>query len=244
MRSTFIGIAMCLGLCGPVAAEVRLAIGLPSVSIGINVPVYPALAPVPGYPVYYAPQADANLFFYDGLYWVYAQDRWYSSTWYNGPWIGVAASAVPLFILRVPVGYCRHPPAYFAGWSRGAPPRWGDHWGRSWAEHHVGWDQWDRRSAPAPAPLPSYQRAYSGGRYPQVDQQQVLRNQNYRYQPGEAVARRQFAQSAGHGAQTAAGARAERDSRSAPRSEPQPSRPPHPTQSESTLARDVHRAPA
>jgi hypothetical protein len=243
MRSTVIGIAMCLGLCGPVTAEVSLEIGLPSVRIGISIPVYPALDQVPGYPVYYAPQAAANLFFYDGLYWVYTQDRWYSSTWYNGPWIVVAPTAVPLFVLRVPVEYYQRPPAYFAGWSRTAPPQWGDHWGRSWAEQHVGWDQWDRRSAPAPAPLPNYQRAYSGSRYPQVDEQHVLRNQNYHYQPSEAASRRQFAQSAGHGAEVAAQLRAEGIALGALPAESQLSLRSHTRPSQTTVVRDLRRDP-
>jgi hypothetical protein len=245
MRSIIIATGICVvSLCGPVAAQVRLEIGVPSVRIGIDVPVYPTLAPVPGYPVYYAPQADANLFFYDGLYWVYAQDRWYSSAWYNGPWITAASNAVPLFVLRVPVGYYRRPPAYFVGWSLSAPPRWDEHWGRSWAEHHVGWDHWDRRSSPAPAPLPSYQRAYSGSRYPMVDQQQVLRNQNYHYQPREALARRQFEQSAGRGADIAARVRAEHDSHSAPLNEPQRSRSPQPIPARNSVARNLSDGPA
>ena len=41
---------------------------------------------VPGYPVYYAPDIGGNYFFYDGRYWVYQDDNWYSSSWYNGPW--------------------------------------------------------------------------------------------------------------------------------------------------------------
>jgi hypothetical protein len=60
-------------LCGSVTsavAQVSIGIGLPGVSIGINLPVYPQLVPVPGYPVYYAPQLNSNFFFYDGLYWV------------------------------------------------------------------------------------------------------------------------------------------------------------------------------
>jgi hypothetical protein len=67
-------------------AQVSIGIGLPSASIGINVPLYPDLVPVPGYPVYYDPRLHSNLFFYDGLYWVYAEDNWYASSWYNGPW--------------------------------------------------------------------------------------------------------------------------------------------------------------
>ncbi len=74
-----------------------------------------------------------------------------------------------------------------------APPRWGEHWGNDWAQQRRGWDQWNRKSAPAPAPLPSYQRQYSGDRYPhQVEQQQALRNQNYRYQPRDAVVQQHY----------------------------------------------------
>ena len=76
-----------------------VGIGLPGVSIGINLPVYPELVPVPGYPVYYAPQVNSNYFFYDGVYWVYEQDNWYTSSWYNGPWQLVAPEVVPLFVL-------------------------------------------------------------------------------------------------------------------------------------------------
>src|SRR5665213_1263216 len=56
-------------------AQVSIGIRLPSASIGINVPLYPDLVPVPGYPVYYDPRLHSNLFFYDGLYWVYAEDN-------------------------------------------------------------------------------------------------------------------------------------------------------------------------
>jgi len=42
---------------------------------------------------------------------------------------------------------------------------------------------------PAPAPLPAYQRQYSGARYPHAEQQQALQSQNYRYQPQDSVVR-------------------------------------------------------
>jgi hypothetical protein len=96
--------------------------------------------------------------------------------------------------LRVPVRYYRQPPGYFGGWSPEAPPRWGEHWGRNWEQRRSGWDRWDRASAPAPAPLPTYQREYSGARYPRADQQPALQNQNYHYQPREAAVRQQFQQ--------------------------------------------------
>ena len=193
MRYLAIAFSMLLASITAAEAQVTVGIGVPGVSIGINFPVYPQLVPVPGYPVYYAPQASSNYFFYDGMYWVYQQDNWYASSWYNGPWQLVMPEVVPLYVLRVPVRYYRRPPAYFHGWRSDAPPRWGDHWGNSWQQQHEGWDRWDRHAVPAPAPLPTYQRQYSGSRYPQqVQQQQQLQSQNYRYQPKDAVVQQHY----------------------------------------------------
>lgn len=162
------------------------------VSVGINISLFPDLVRVPGYPVYYAPRLGMNFFFYDGLYWVYEDDNWYASSWYNGPWRPVFPEYVPLFILRVPVRYYVSPPSYFRQWRPDGPPRWGQHWGRDWERQRSGWDRWDRKAAPAPAPLPTYQRRYSGDRYPAVEQQKALQSQNYRYRPREASVRQQL----------------------------------------------------
>jgi hypothetical protein len=176
----------------PADAQVSIGIGLPHVSIGINLPLYPDLEPIPGYPVYYAPRLDANYFFYDGMYWVYRDDNWYASSWYNGPWGLIGPEEVPLFILRVPVRYYRQPPMYFRGWYADSPPRWGDHWGNDWSQRRGGWDKWNRNSAPRPAPLPVYQRQYSGDRYPAADQQRELRSKNYRYEPRDDAVRQHY----------------------------------------------------
>ena len=177
-------------------AQVSVGIGLPGVNIGINLAAYPELEPVPGYPVYYAPQVASNYFFYDGMYWAYQGDTWYASSWYNGPWGLVAPEVVPLYVLRVPVAYYRQPPAYFRGWQSNAPPRWGEHWGNEWEQRRSGWDRWNRSSAPARAPLPVYQRQYSGDRYPQAEQQQALRDRNYRYQPRDPMVHQQHQEQA------------------------------------------------
>jgi len=192
MRNRLILLWMLLCSVGPAIGQVSIGIGFPNLSIGINVPLYPDLVPVPGYPVYYAPGLSSNYFFYDGMYWVYQGDAWYASSWYNGPWGLVAAEDVPAYVLLVPVRYYRQPPGYFIGWQPEAPPRWGEHWGREWQRRRVGWDQWDRNSAPAPAPLPVYQRQYSGDRYPRVEQQHALQSQNERYQPRDPDVRRQY----------------------------------------------------
>jgi hypothetical protein len=159
------------------------------VAIGINLSLFPELVRVPNYPVYYAPRQHTNYFFYDGMYWVYHDDDWYTSDWYNGPWWRTAPEDVPEFVLRVPVRYYRRPPAYFQGWRRDAPPRWGEHWGPDWEQRRSGWDKWNHRSAPPPAPLPTYQRRYSGKTYPRVEEQHALRKQKYRYEPKDALVR-------------------------------------------------------
>lgn len=192
MRYVIIVLCMLFWSVTSATAQVSIGIGLPSVSIGINLGSYPELVRVPGYPVYYAPRLASNFFFYDGMYWVYQSDNWYASSWYNGPWGLVGPQVVPLFILRIPVRYYRQPPAYFGGWRSDAPPRWGEHWGREWEQRRSGWDRWNRSSAPAPAPLPVYQRQYSGDRYPRLEQQQTLHSQNYRYQPRDTVVRQHY----------------------------------------------------
>lgn len=196
MRRGLIVLWMTLCSATSAVAQVSIGIGLPHVSIGINLPLYPDLVPVPGYPVYYAPHLEANYFFYDGLYWVYEGDRWYASSWYNGPWRIVGPEVVPVFVLRIPVSYYRRPPVYFRGWRPDAPPRWGEHWGRDWEQRRTGWDRWNRSSVPRPAPLPVYQRQYSGERYPHVERQHALRSEHYRYQPRNTVARQHYREQA------------------------------------------------
>ena len=191
MRYLLVVLSIVLGSMASALAQVSVGIGIsmPGLSIGINLPVYPDLVRVPGYPVYYAPQIDSNYFFHDGMYWVYQHDNWYVSSWYNGPWHLVEPEVVPVFVLRIPVRYYRVPPVYFRGWRPDAPPRWGDHWGRDWDHRRRGWDRWDHRSAPAPAPLPTYQRRYSGDQYPHAEQQPSLQGEHYRYRPRDPVVR-------------------------------------------------------
>ena len=195
MRQLILLLSMLLFAALPAVAQVGMGvgIGLPSVNIGINLPVFPEFAPVPGYPVYYAPDVEANYFFYEGMYWVYQGDNWYASSWYNGPWAMVSPMVVPVYILQVPVSYYRQPPVYFRAWPRDAPPRWGEHWGQDWQRQRGNWDQ-RSSSTPAPAPLPTYQRQYSGSKYPSPEEQRTITAQNYHYQPHDPVVRQHYEQ--------------------------------------------------
>ncbi|MDA8382179.1 MAG: hypothetical protein M0037_03775 [Betaproteobacteria bacterium] len=166
MMLVVLSLLACPATVPPAQADVRVG-----VSIGINVPVFPNLVAVPGYPVYYAPQLGLNYFYYDGLFWVFVDGNWYQSSWYDGPWGLVSPYAVPLWILRVPVRYYERPPLFFHGWDRDAPPRWQQHWGERWQERRHGWDEWNHEAAPRPRALPTYQRGYSGSRYPRTMEQ-------------------------------------------------------------------------
>jgi hypothetical protein len=194
MRYLIILLSLLSGAAIPAMAQVSIGVGIgaPNANIGINFSSYPRFEQVPGYPVYYAPQIDSNYFFYDGMYWVYANDNWYASSWYNGPWALVEPMIVPVYVLRVPVRYYRNPPMYFRGWQQDGPPRWDDHWGNDWRRQRSGWNRWDRNSMPPPAPLPTYQQQYSGGRYPSFEQQRIITGQNYHYRPHEPVIQQHY----------------------------------------------------
>lgn len=195
MRGLLLVLPLLFGQLPAAQAQVSVGVGIdmPGVSIGINLPTFPHLQQVPGYPVYYAPDAPGNYFYYDGLYWVFQGDDWYASAWYNGPWQRVMPVYVPAYVLRVPVYYYRLPPPYFRYWRADAPPRWDQHWGPAWQQRRPGWNHWDRHAVPPPAPLPTYQRRYPQSRYPQEsDRQQAIRAENFNYRPHDPVSRQAY----------------------------------------------------
>ncbi len=136
-----------LVLVGAVSAHAQVRVG---VDIGIHLPGPPALVVIPGAPVYYAPRAPANIFFYSHQYWAFANGRWYVGPTWNGPWALVDPVYVPAPILRVPVGYYPVPPPQWRGWRRDAPPQWDSGHGREWREeaHERDWrereERWNR----------------------------------------------------------------------------------------------------
>ncbi len=161
------------------------------VRIGVDIAAFPRMVAVPGYPVYYAPDVRANYFFYDGLFWVFNVDDgyWYSSSWYNGPWVVVEPDFVPQPILVVPYRYYHVRPAYWGGWAYDRPPRWDIYWGPRWVEHHHNWNHWDRNRRWTAAPLPVFQRDYPRNRYPAPAQQVTIYKQRYNYKPRDVVVR-------------------------------------------------------
>ena len=95
---------------------------------------------IPGTPVYYAPSAPANVFFYAHEYWIFTGDGWYVGPTWNGPWAVVEPVYVPAPILQVPVRYYPVPPPDWRGRRRDGP-QWESHYGREWREeaHERNW---------------------------------------------------------------------------------------------------------
>jgi hypothetical protein len=133
---SIIGIAAVIGSVGTGHAGV-------SVDLGIHLGAPAAFAPVPASPVLYAPTVNANLFSYDGDFYVFLGSRWYVGPAQTGPWTELPPEYIPRPILAVPVRYYHVPPREWTHWRREAPPRWAPAWGRRWEEHRHG--PWDHR---------------------------------------------------------------------------------------------------
>ena len=93
-----------------------------AVSVDISIGSRPALAVVPGTAVYYAPHVAYNYFAYNGRFYVYQQDVWFSARAYSGPWTVIAFERVPRPILGVPVTYYKAPPKHWK--QKHGPPPW------------------------------------------------------------------------------------------------------------------------
>lgn len=129
VRGLLSGALLVAAVTQPAHGQVRVG-----VNIDLLLPGPPSLVVVPGAPVYYAPQAPANVFFFAHQYWAFAGGGWYVGPGWSGPWVVVEPAYVPVPLLRVPVRYYRAPPPGWKGWRRGAPPQWGAQYGHAWRE--------------------------------------------------------------------------------------------------------------
>jgi hypothetical protein len=114
-------------LSGALAAaqDVKINIGLGTSSLPpVVVTAPPQLVAVPGTSVHYAPEAPANLFFYQGRYYALANNIWSTAPVYEGPWVVIQVGKVPPPILAVPVEYYKIPPGHLK--PKGPPP-WAGH---------------------------------------------------------------------------------------------------------------------
>jgi hypothetical protein len=126
-----IAVAAVIGSAGPGHAQM-------SVDLGFHFGSPPQFEQVPASPVQYAPAVGANLFSYDGQYFVFLGTTWYVGPGHDGPWTELPPQYVPRPVLAVPVHYYHSRPSEWAYWRHDAPPRWGPAWGTRWEEHRRG----------------------------------------------------------------------------------------------------------
>lgn len=99
-----------LGLQQAANAEVSINIGinLPLPEIKISSP--PAVVVIPGTYIYFAPDVDADIFFFRNHWYRLHNGRWHRSDEYNGSWAFITIDIVPRELLSVPSGYRHVPP--------------------------------------------------------------------------------------------------------------------------------------
>lgn len=81
-----------------------------SVNINIGPPLItvaepPEVVMIPGLQVFFVPQLEFDVFFYNGYWWSPRGNRWYRSRAYNGPWGVINRRYVPTPVYQVPKDY-------------------------------------------------------------------------------------------------------------------------------------------
>jgi len=151
MKTTVLQVVsiMCLAalLAGVTAldavADVRVNLNLGPPPIAVAQP--PEVVLVPGSQVYFVPDVDYDVFYYNGYWWSPRGDRWYRARGYDGPWRVVGRRYIPAPVYRVPRDYRRmyyrerHVP--YGEWRHRR-----EHWREERGEHRGrGEERWEHR---------------------------------------------------------------------------------------------------
>jgi hypothetical protein len=127
------------GLFFPVAGNAGISVDINIPLPGIVITEPPAMAVVPGAYVYFAPDIEADLFFYRGYWYRPYEGRWYISLEYNGHWGGIAIGNVPPALINLPPDYrSTHPGHERMPWGM-VQRNW-----RTWEEERY-WDNYEGR---------------------------------------------------------------------------------------------------
>ncbi len=78
--------------------DVHVGVSLPSLVISAE----PELVVIPGTYVYFCPDVQEDLFFYDGYWFRTYEGNWYRSVDYNGPWVYIVYTEVPSPVIHLP----------------------------------------------------------------------------------------------------------------------------------------------
>lgn len=84
-------------------AQVQVNINLGPPPVMVAEP--PEMVPVPGSRVYFVPEPEIDIFYYNGYWWSPRGPQWYRSRAYNGPWAIVEQRHIPVPVYKVPKDY-------------------------------------------------------------------------------------------------------------------------------------------
>jgi len=110
-----VGMMLVIGLGHPSRATAEV-----NINVGINVPpppplVIPAPPPmlvIPRTYVYFAPEVEVDIFFYQGYWYRPYRGHWYRSAIYNGKWVFIVPERVPRVLINLPPDFRRVPPGH------------------------------------------------------------------------------------------------------------------------------------
>lgn len=107
MKNSFYGLLILLYLVvvivGTVQAEINVNLNIGPPPIVVSAPPEVVMMPESG--VYFVPDVNYDVFFYNGYWWSPRGDRWYRASRYNGPWGVIQRSYVPVHLVKVPKNY-------------------------------------------------------------------------------------------------------------------------------------------
>jgi hypothetical protein len=98
-------LSLVFGMVIPAAGNAEVSVNISIPLPGLVFPAPPGLIVVPGTYVYYAPEVDAEIFFYHGYWYRPHRGGWHIATGYNGPWRTIGSHRVPRPLLHLPPGY-------------------------------------------------------------------------------------------------------------------------------------------
>lgn len=121
----------------PARANARVEVNIVLPRVVIAAP--PAVVVIPGTYVYFAPDVEADIFFYHGYWYRPYRGYWYRAGGYNGPWVHIGPSRVPRVLLNIPPDFRHIPP----GHQRVPYGQVKKHW-RTWERERY-WDRHEER---------------------------------------------------------------------------------------------------
>lgn len=81
--------------------DVYINIGPPPISVAEP----PALVMIPDTIIFFVPQVEYDVFYYEDYWWSPRGNQWYRATAYNGPWVIIENHSVPAPVYQVPRDY-------------------------------------------------------------------------------------------------------------------------------------------